>query len=66
MDQYTALMKHSLELAVEWFVECGFGYDNIPDLYEKYKDEIKKRDMGYNEGLIYIITQEAWEREGKK
>ena len=50
-----------LRLLVDWMVECDFGYDNIPEEYERYKDEIK--DMGYTEGLIYIATMEA-DKEG--
>jgi len=46
-----------LKLLVEWMIECGFGYDNIPEEYEKYKEEIS--DMDYIEGLIYIATKEA-------
>jgi hypothetical protein len=46
-----------LKLLVEWAIECGFGYDNIPEIYEEYEEEIK--DMDYTEGLIYIATREA-------
>lgn len=49
--------KRALELLVEWVTECDFGYDNIPDLYDKYKKDIE--NMGYNEGLIYIALKEA-------
>lgn len=48
-----------VELLVSWMVEAGFGYDNIPDLYNKYKKDIEK--MGYNEGLIYIALKEVEE-----
>lgn len=46
-----------LRLLTEWAIQCGFGYDNIPEEYEKHKEIIK--DMGYDEGLIFIATQEA-------
>ena len=46
-----------LRLMLDWMVECNFGYDNIPDVYEKYKLDIEK--MGYTEGLIYCATREA-------
>jgi len=49
----------ALLLLVEWAEECGFGYDNIPWLYAKYKREIENKNMGYTEGLIYIAEQEA-------
>lgn len=38
---------------LEWAVECGFGYDNIPELYKpQYKDEIEH--MSYTGGLLYM------------
>lgn len=46
-----------LRLLIDWAVECDFGYDNIPEEYEKYKEEIS--DMRYTEGLIYIAKKEA-------
>lgn len=49
----------ALRMLVEWAVECGFGYDNFPEEYEKYKDEIK--DMGYIDGMIYIAMKEVEE-----
>lgn len=50
-----------LRLLVNWAVDCDFGYDNIPDLYERYADEIK--DMSYTEGLVYIATKQAHQVE---
>ena len=49
--------RKAVELLVSWMVEAGFGYDNIPDLYDQYKKDIE--NMGYNEGLIYIALKEA-------
>ena len=48
---------NALRLFIEWASECDFGYDNIPDEYEKYKDDIE--DMGWIEGLMYIVLKEA-------
>lgn len=48
----------ALRLLLDWVLECDvFGYDNIPEEYEKYKDKIK--DMSYKEGLIYIALMES-------
>jgi hypothetical protein len=49
--------NEGLRLLIKWMVECGFGYDNIPEEYEKYKEEIS--DMDYIEGLIYIAMREV-------
>lgn len=46
-----------LKLLVDWAKDCGFGYDNMPELYDKYEDEIK--DLSYTDGLIYIAVKEA-------
>ena len=54
----------ALELLLDWAIECDFGYDNIPEEYEEYKEEVA--DMGYKEGLIYIAEKkiEEWDRSG--
>lgn len=49
--------NEGLRLLVEWAVQCGFGYDNFPEEYEKYKEQVK--DMDYIEGMIYIASKEA-------
>lgn len=46
-----------LKLLLDWAIECGFGYDSIPEEYEKHKDYIQ--DMSYTEGLIYIAMKEV-------
>lgn len=51
----------ALNLLAEWAIECGFGYDNIPEEYEKYKDDIA--EMGYREGLVYIVKMESEAQE---
>lgn len=47
----------ALNLLVDWAIQCGFGYDNFPEEYEKYADEIE--DLGYKEGMIYIARKEV-------
>ena len=51
-------LSKALDLIIQWVIECNFGYDNIPEEYEHYKDEIK--DMGYAEGLRYIVMKESF------
>ena len=45
----------ALHLLVEWAEECDFGFDQFPDEYERYKDEIK--DMKYIDGMVYIAKR---------
>ena len=55
------LRERALMLLLNWAVECDFGYDNFPEEYERYKDEIE--DMSYIDGMIYIAEKEV-ERNG--
>lgn len=50
-----AMENEALKLLIEWAEECGFGYDNFPEEYERYKDEIE--GMGYTEGMIHIAKR---------
>lgn len=59
------LLPKALDLAIDFAVECGLGYDNMPEVYVLYKDKIE--EMSYTNGFKYIFLQEAlneWE-EGK-
>lgn len=55
--------EKALLLLLEWAEECGFGYDNFPEEYERYAEEIE--GMGYIEGMIYIAEREI-ERLGER
>lgn len=54
--------NEALKLLVEWAEECDFGYDNFPEEYENYKDEIE--DMGYIDGMIYIAKRVCQQKRG--
>ena len=45
----------ALRLLVEWAEECDFGFDQFPDEYERYKEEIK--DMKYIDGMIHVARR---------
>lgn len=51
------LRERALMLLLNWAIECGFGYDNIPEEYARYEDEIK--EMGYIDGMVYIAEKEV-------
>lgn len=54
----------ALQLLLDWVLECdSFGYDNIPEEYERYKDEIE--GMTYKAGLIYIAGQIIKDQENR-
>lgn len=52
----------ALKLLIEWAEECDFGYDNFPEEYERYKDEIE--GMGYIEGMIHIAKRVCQQKRG--
>lgn len=52
----------ALRLLIEWAEECDFGYDNFPEEYERYKDEIE--GMGYIEGMIHIANRVCQQKRG--
>ena len=47
----------ALNLLIDWAIQCDFGFDNFPEAYEKYKEDIK--ELGYKEGMIYIAKKES-------
>lgn len=47
----------ALNLLVDWAIQCGFGYTDFSEEYEKYADEIE--NLGYKEGMIYIARKEV-------
>lgn len=51
------VLKRAIQLLATWATDCDFGYDNIPDLYEEYKNDVKNMSSTY--GLIYIALNEA-------
>ena len=48
---------NGLDLLLDWAIETGFGFDQIPEQYEKYKENIK--DMSNKTALTFIGIQEA-------
>lgn len=55
------LREKALLLLLDWAIECGFGYDNIPEEYAMYEKNIE--NMDYKEGLIYIAERELERNE---
>ena len=52
--------KKALYMYVNWCEECDIGYDNFPDEYKKYEKDVE--EMGYIEGLEYMVLMEAIEQ----
>lgn len=61
LETYRKLLinREALKLFADWAEECDFGYDQLPEEYEKYKMDLEEKGLGYCEGLRYIAIQEA-------
>ena len=57
---YEDILRVAFDIFAHWAVECGFGYDDIPEETDKYEDELD--DYNYVEGLKKIAIWEAMER----
>ena len=53
-------LSKALDLMIDRAVDNGFGYDNIPEEYDLYKHDIEVGDMGYSEGIRYIVMKESF------
>ena len=53
-------LSKALDLMIEWAIDNGFGFDNIPEEYDLYKHDIEAGDMGYSEGIRYIVMKESF------
>lgn len=54
--------EDALRLLLDWAIECGFGLDNFPEEYEKYKHTLTD-DMDYTDMLIQVAKCVIEERE---
>lgn len=63
IETYRKLLinREALKLFVDWAEECDFGYDQLPEEYEKYKTDLEEKGLDYCEGLRYIAIQKAKE-----
>lgn len=59
----TELENKALRLLLKWAIECDFGYDNFPEEYECYKEDVE--DMDYIEGMIYIAKKVIEEKQNE-
>ena len=57
IDKETLL--RAFYLFANWAEECDFGYDNIPEEYQRYRNVLEERGIGYVEGLMWIAIWEA-------
>lgn len=56
-------LSKALDLMIEWAVDCGFSFENIPEEFELYEHDIEEQGMRHNEGIRYIVMKESAETE---
>lgn len=66
LKEENEILKKALRMYVDWTDECGIGWDNFPEEEEKYFDIIQEKGLSYNEGLVYMIIEEAKLALGKE
>ena len=62
LEKENAILKKALNLYVDWADECGVAWDNFPDMIEKWYKVVEEKGLGWIDGLIFMVTEEAKER----
>ena len=62
LQNENAVLKKALNLYVDWADECGVAWDNFPDMTEKWYKVVEEKGLGWIDGLIFMVTEEAKEQ----
>lgn len=66
LEKENAILKKALHLYVDWADECGIAWDNFPDMKEKWYKTVEEKGLGWIDGLIFMVTEEAKEQLNKE
>lgn len=66
LEKENAILKKALHLYVDWADECGIAWDNFPDMTEKWYKVVEEKGLGWIDGLIFMVTEEAKEQLKKE
>lgn len=66
LEEENAILKKALRLYVDWADECGIAWDNFPDMTEKWYKTVEEKGLGWIEGLVFMVTEEAKEQLKKE
>ena len=61
-EKENAILKKALNLYVNWADECDIAWDNFPDMKEKWWKIVEEKGLGWIDGLIFMVTEEAKEQ----
>jgi hypothetical protein len=62
LENENAVLKKALSLYVDWADECGIAWDNFPDMKEKWYKVVEEKGLGWIDGLVFMVTEEAKEQ----
>lgn len=62
LEKENAILRKALNLYVDWADECGIAWNNFPDMTEKWYKIVEEKGLGWIDGLIFMVTEEAKER----
>ena len=62
LEKENAILKKALNLYVDWADECGVAWDNFPDMTEKWYKVVEEKGLGWIDGLVFMVTEEAKEQ----
>lgn len=60
------ILSKALDLYVNWADECGIAWDNFPDMEEKWYKIVEEKGLGWIDGLVFMVMQEAKEQLEKE
>ena len=60
------ILSKALDLYVNWADECGIAWDNFPDMKEKWYKIVEEKGLGWIDGLVFMVMQEAKEQLEKE
>ena len=62
LEQENTILKKALYLYVNWADECDVAWDNFPDMTEKWYKVVEEKGLGWIDGLVFMVTEEAKEQ----
>ena len=62
LEKENAILKKALNLYVNWADECDIAWDNFPSMKEKWWKIVEEKGLGWIDGLIFMVTEEAKEQ----
>lgn len=62
LQKKNKILTKALNLYINWADECGIGWDNFPDMSEKWYKTVEEKGLGWIEGLTFMVMEEAKEQ----